>query len=121
MKVIIAGPRHCVSYDLVVALMEEAARLKQIVPTRVVSGRAAGVDMLGERWARANGLEVMPFPIEKFSEYGRSAGWRRNQQMAACGDALAALWDGQSDGTKMMVEEMVRLGKPIYVKTIDPP
>jgi hypothetical protein len=66
--------------------------------TQVVSGTARGVDRLGERWAREHGIRVTRFQPD-WLNHGKSAGFRRNQEMADYADALIALWDGQSRGT----------------------
>lgn len=44
--------------------------------TTVISGKARGVDTLGERWAAANKISVERFPADW--SLGRGAGFRRN-------------------------------------------
>jgi len=39
-----------------------------------------------------------------WSKYGKSAGYKRNKQMALYADVLIAFWDGNSKGTKLMIE-----------------
>lgn len=55
--------------------------------------------------------------IKKFradwNKYGRSAGPRRNQEMAKYADELLLIWDGRSRGSKNMKEEMESQFKPI--------
>lgn len=54
----------------------------------VVSGCAPGADAGGEEWADSRGIAVQRFPAD-WERYGRSAGPRRNQQMADyCDGAL---------------------------------
>jgi hypothetical protein len=48
------------------------------------------------------------------------AGFERNERMAACADALIALWNGRSNGTLHMMRCMGRLAKPIYYIDLDP-
>jgi len=79
----------------------------------VVSGAARGVDRLGEQWAAARGIRVVRFPADW--SRGRGAGYLRNLEMAAYGDALVALWDGRSSGTRHMIQTMRKLGKPVFV------
>jgi len=69
----------------------------------IVSGLAKGPDLFGLEWAQANDFTVHEFPAD-WNKYGRRAGFIRNKQMAEFGDALLALWDGKSRGTKMMIE-----------------
>lgn len=52
MKTIIAGCRWIENYDIVC----EAIEASGFDITEVVSGRANGIDTLGENWAEANGI-----------------------------------------------------------------
>ena len=56
----------------------------------------------------------MPADWEK---YGRSAGPKRNAQMAEIANALIAFWDGQSRGTKNMIETAKQKG--LIVKVVN--
>jgi uncharacterized phage-like protein YoqJ len=47
-------------------------------------------------------------------KYGKRAGHRRNQQMADNADALIALWDGESPGTRDMIRRMENKPTIIY-------
>ena len=98
MKVIIAGSRGIDDHE-------------------VVCGMARGVDRAGAAWAWANDVRVKKFPAawrSKDGELDRSAGMARNEAMAEYADALIAVWDGLSPGTKDMMRRMGRRAKPIY-------
>ena len=101
MRVIIAGSRTIEDYDLV----KKAIKDSGFDITEVVSGGAIGVDCLGEWWAEENDI-----PVKEFTAYwhiqGKPAGILRNQQMALYANALIAVWDGKSKGTKHMIEYM---------------
>ena len=57
-------------------------------------GGARGADQLGYRWAwKHQSAQLFRADWERF---GKSAGVRRNHQMAQAGDMLLAFWDGQS-------------------------
>jgi hypothetical protein len=102
MKVIIAGSRDITDFKVVLYAMDKCG----FAVTEVVSGRCRGADKLGEEWASLKGIPVKPFPA-KWNENGyfvRNAGFKRNQEMAIYADALVALWDGQSKGTKHMID-----------------
>lgn len=99
MKVIIAGSRDITNYELVKKAMERCG----FVPTEIFSGTARGVDQLGERWAREHSIPVRQFPAD-WDRFGKSAGYKRNEEMAKRGDALVALWDGKSKGTHYMIQ-----------------
>lgn len=64
---------------------------------------ARGADSLGEQYAKERGIPVRYFPAD-WQTLGKSAGYQRNVQMAAYADALVAFWDGQSKGTKHMID-----------------
>lgn len=84
----------------------------------VVSGKAAGIDTLGELWAAIKNIPVAPFPARWRDEhwhFNRRAGFERNAQMAEYADAAILLWDGQSRGTQNMHDLMVARKKPCYV------
>lgn len=57
---------------------------------------------------------VAPFPAE-WKRYGRAAGMIRNQQMAWYATHLIAFWDGQSSGTRSMIEMAKRDGLEVRV------
>jgi hypothetical protein len=111
-KVIVAGSRGFSDYHLLRTRMDFLTL--QHSEIEVVSGTARGADQLGERWARECGHGLKKFPAD-WDAYGKRAGFIRYTQMAEYADALAAFWDGDSRGTKMMIEEMRRLGKPVRV------
>lgn len=111
MKVIIAGSRGITSQSIVEEAMEEAGFP---VVTEVVSGTARGVDRLGEAWAEMRDIPVKRFPAD-WDRYGKSAGYRRNQDMAKYADALVAVWDGESKGTGHMIDIMRAAGKRVFI------
>lgn len=116
-KLVIAGSRSLEPsldriHDAVDALLED-----DIVPCEIVSGCARGVDRAGEQWAASVGLPIRRFAITQrdWQTYGRSAGPRRNAEMARYAGALLAFWDGRSNGTRDMIDVMRRRGKPVRV------
>lgn len=99
MKTIIAGSRSITSFETV----RKAVEASNMLISEVVSGGAHGVDSLGEEWARLRGIPIKRFPA-KWDFYGRSAGYRRNEEMADYAEALIAVWNGQSNGTRHMID-----------------
>ncbi len=83
-------------------------------PFEVVSGGARGADLLGEDFALAGGLPLSRFPALWRSQ-GRAAGMRRNQTMAWYGTHVVAFWDGQSAGTRGMIDLAKAEGLPVWV------
>ena len=70
---------------------------------RVVSGTARGADQLGEWLADKYDYQLVKYPAQ-WDLYGKSAGYKRNAQMAENADALIAFWDGKSRGTQHMID-----------------
>lgn len=113
MKVIVAGSRS-VTNDLVVDAAIEDSGFKI---TELVSGTARGVDRLGEDWAKSRCIAIKRFPAD-WNRYGKSAGYRRNVEMAEYADALIAIWDGKSKGTQHMINIAQEQKLKVYVKKV---
>jgi len=128
MKVIVAGCRHITDYDIVLEAIAES----EFNITEVVSGKALGVDKFGELYADENQLPVKPFPADwknldvpnaviktnRYGKYNAAAGHNRNEQMAEYADALIAVWDGKSTGTRDMIGRAMDHNLKLYVHYI---
>jgi len=114
MKTIIAGGRNITNYSLVLSALRES----EFIPTEIVSGIAPGVDTLAIQYARENNLPLREFHAD-WNKHKKAAGPIRNRQMAEYADALIAIWDGESRGTKNMIEEATKRGLRVYVKRTD--
>lgn len=112
MKVIIAGSRS-IAAD--VDMIDEAVKESGYLVTEVISGMAKGPDMAAVAWAEANGIPCTKMPAD-WKKYGKRAGFLRNAEMAKVADALIALWDAKSGGTRNMIAAMQRIPKPMFVK-----
>jgi hypothetical protein len=112
MKVIIAGSREGVEYSDVIKAMEECPWTSEIV--EVVSGKAKGVDTMGEQWAIENNISIKEFPAD-WKGLSRKAGIIRNCQMGDYADALVAVWDGGSRGTWHMIDYATKKGLKVFV------
>lgn len=110
MKVIIAGSRTIDDYEIVAQAVTESG----FWVTEVVSGGARGPDSLGELWAFRNSVYLSRFPADW--NLGKRAGILRNEEMGRYADALVAIWDGKSRGTRHMIDFMLSLGKPVHVR-----
>lgn len=119
MRTIIAGSRTITDYLAVLSAIDGAA-LEGIVPTTVLSGCARGVDELGERAASYAGWDVELHSAD-WKRLGKRAGYVRNEEMADTAEALIAVWDGMSRGTKHMIDIARGRGLKVYVRLIDPP
>ena len=83
------------------------------------SGGAKGADRLGECYAFDNGYSVIRFQA-LWGVYGKSAGPRRNNEMAKFASesgsgTLIAFWDGESRGTKNIIDTARRYGLHVIV------
>ncbi len=114
MKVIIAGSRTITEYTHVILAIKRSG----FEVTQVVCGGAAGVDNNGHRWAVERNIPIKLF-MPDWLKYGKSAGPKRNAQMAEYGDALIAIWDGKSRGTKNMIDEATKRNLKVYIYTVD--
>jgi hypothetical protein len=94
----VVGSRGYDNLPLVIAIVN---RLKP--STVVVSGGARGVDWTAQAAAHCRGLQVKIFPPD-WDRYGKSAGFKRNQQIVHLADGMVAFWDGQSRGTAHSIE-----------------
>lgn len=112
MKLIIAGSRHLyVTYDQLADFLTEHLGCWSHV-TEIVSGGARGIDASGEDFAKRYELKLTQFPAEWY-KYGKSAGPKRNLQMATYADALLLIWDGESKGSANMKARMLGMKKPV--------
>jgi hypothetical protein len=116
MKTIIAGSRGIEDIAVVAAAVEASGFRDRI--TEVVSGAARGVDRLGEQWAASVGIPVKSCPAD-WKRQGRGAGLVRNREMADYADALIAIWDGKSRGTRNMIELAEARGLKVFVHVVE--
>ena len=117
MHIIIAGCRDFNDYAVVEKeVMNYIGKFIDKVEIEIISGGASGVDALGERFAKEHNLGLKVVPAD-WKTYGRSAGPRRNEQMARMAGTLIAFWDGKSNGTKHMIEIMEN--KKLLVRVVN--
>ena len=114
MRTIIAGSREgCTWADVV-----KAASTCGWDISCVICGDARGADTLGRMYAQEIDIPCERYPAQ-WDVYGKSAGYRRNEQMAGKAEALIALWDGQSKGTKHMIDIARRRGIPVFIYRVN--
>ena len=114
-KLIVAGGRDYMDYEhLSRVLFAMADNEFADIKVSIVSGMAKGADALGVRFAREYGIKLYEFPAD-WNTHGKSAGFRRNQEMARFADGLLAFWDEASRGTAHMIDCMRFTKKPVHV------
>ncbi len=111
MRVIVSGSRSFKGQSWL--LVRRAVRQAGFAVTELVHGACPeGADRLADVWAEREGIPVHRFPAD-WRRYGISAGPMRNESMGRYAEALVAIWDGESRGTRHMVGFMdQRLRKP---------
>lgn len=115
MKLIVAGGRDFVDTNRMIEELQKLVNSGNIPECpELVCGMARGADMLAySLWAN-NKMPIHSFPAN-WDKYGKSAGYRRNQEMGEFADAAICFWDGNSKGTKHMIDIMNKLNKSVYI------
>ena len=106
MKVAIIGSRGLVTNDLGKYLPDGV--------TEIVSGGAMGIDTCAGAYASEKNIPLTEF-LPEYRRYGRGAPLKRNEQIVDYADAVLAFWDGESRGTKFVIDYCNRLSKPVTV------
>lgn len=123
LRIIIAGSRDFNDYKLLKTSIRDILKnisLESIGKIKVISGTARGADQLGERFSKQFKLEVVKFPAD-WNRFGKSAGYIRNEEMAKYSvkdgnyGMLVAFWDGESRGTRHMINLAKRHGVEVHV------
>lgn len=119
MKLAIAGSRSYgkskdgqYDYDSLIRLIDHTVHENGLDVSMVISGGANGPDKAGEYWAFKNNI-AREIHIPNW-RLGRGAGFANNKKIADEADALLVLYDGQSKGTKHVIDLFVRQKKPVY-------
>lgn len=131
MKVIVAGSRNIDSKWVVSDAIENSpwrldsssspfAQMDKIY--ELVHGGARGVDTIAAKIAEERNTTAKQFAVstEEYNKKGDSAFYDRNIAMAEYADALIAIWDHKSDGTRNMIDIALDHGLDVYVKVVNP-
>jgi hypothetical protein len=114
MKLVIAGSHRFTDYQrLCQALAPDRHRI-----TQVLTGGAQGAERLGYRWAWKHAVKHQLCRAD-WERFGKTAGVRRNHQMAQAGDVLVMFGDGLTPGTAHLIQCMQALGKPVVRVSVD--
>ena len=110
MKVIIAGSRSIIDYEIVKLAVQKSG----FTISEVVSGTCAGPDKLGERWAQENNIPIKRFPAD-WNKHGKVAGPIRNSEMVKYCENAIIIWDGISRGTQDTITKMQNANKELFI------
>ena len=103
-RLVIAGSRDFNDYALLSKAVDKHLGDKvDDAKIIIISGTAPGADQLGERYAKEKGYKLECYPAD-WGHYGKAAGPVRNMNMAKVADGVIVFWDGESSGTKNMIE-----------------
>lgn len=116
-RVIIAGGRDFTDYDRLAAFMDQWTLDNDMGPdnTDFLSGEAKGADTLGKKWALSRGYKVALYPAN-WDLHGRSAGFKRNEEMAKNATHLVAFWNEVSKGTGNMIWVATKAGLKVHIE-----
>jgi len=124
-RIIVAGTRTFDDYPRLKRVLDSLTRnIRPETAIIILSGKAVGPDTMGERWAQERLRTVTKGEFHRghcqnyypdWKRHGKKAGILRNVEMAQNADALLAIWDGKSPGTKHMIAEATRRGLKIRV------
>lgn len=106
MRVAIIGSRCFTDFDLTPFIPEGT--------TEIVSGGARGVDTVAKQYAVKHGLKLREF-LPEYNIYGAKAPLVRNISIIRNADIVLAFWDGESHGTRFVIDNCKRLGVPCEV------
>jgi hypothetical protein len=114
MRTVIAGSRD-IPHDRAVELVRDAIQASGWAGeiSMVIHGGCRGIDNAAHQ--ACEGLWPVKVCPANWAKHGKAAGPIRNREMAAMADALIAIWDGQSRGTKNMIDEANGRGLKAHV------
>ena len=103
LNLIIAGSRDITNTDYILDKIKHYLQNYTEDNITILSGNARGVDKIGETYANNNKIQCNIYPAD-WKSHGKSAGYKRNITIANNANALLAFWNGQSKGTKHMID-----------------
>lgn len=95
MKVAVIGSRNLKVENIEKYLPENT--------TEIVSGGAKGIDLCAKNYALEQNLRYTEF-LPQYKLYGKSAPLKRNLEIINHADLVIAFWNGESRGTKFVIE-----------------
>lgn len=110
-KVIVAGGRDFSDRVMLKYVLHRLLAERDII---ISGGAKTGADAIGESYAKHFGYDVIVYPAD-WDTHKKAAGPIRNGQMATISHVLVAFWDGQSKGTKNMIDTALRSGLEVHV------
>lgn len=117
-RVVVAGCRTYTNYEEAKVFIDKCiSNIRKENTIIIVSGGSRGADRLGEQFAIENRFKIEKYYAD-WDRYGKSAGPKRNEVMAKKSDYIICFWNGQSRGTKSMIEYAKIYDRPLRIKYI---
>ena len=110
MRTIIAASRNCVDENVLLKALDTI----KWVPTVVLSVNDWVWHKFSENWANQYNIPIEKY-IVNWNNHGKLGSNIRNVEMAKNAEALIALWDGESKGTKHMIETAQKHKLKVFV------
>lgn len=111
MKIAIVGSRNCGNPRL-------GDYIESIIPLSdieiIISGGARGIDSLAAEYANNHNIQLVEIKPD-YQSYGKAAPIIRNKQIVDSADMIIAFWDGESRGTKSVIDYSNKKSKNIKV------
>ena len=101
MKLAVVGSRDFDLYDLMEKYLNKIHSIEPI--TIIISGGAKGADLLSEKWAKENNINIKIYK-PNWGKFGKKAGYMRNVDIVQNADKVIAFWNGTSKGTKHSID-----------------
>lgn len=109
MRTVVSGSRTLANPVVIYGVL---ARIPWPVTELIHGAAKRGVDSFVTAWARDNGVPVHEDPVTpvEWQRFGKAAGPRRNARLIERGEALVAIWDGTSRGTRDAITKAIAAG-----------
>lgn len=118
-RIIVCGGRDFDNRELCFKYLEKLVSMYE--NPEIVSGHAKGADTFGEEYAAMHELPVKIFKPD-WKKYGRAAGPIRNKEMLTYAveenPVVIAFWNGESKGTKNMIEQAKKANAKVHVVAV---
>ncbi len=106
MKIAVIGSRNLTNIDISPYIPKET--------TEIISGGAKGVDTTAREYALSHNIKLTEiFP--DYKRYGKAAPLKRNIDIIEMADKVIAFWNGNSHGTKFVIENCRKRNVPIDI------
>ncbi len=85
----------------------------------IITGGAKGVDRCAGEYAEKHSIPLTVIPPD-YRRYKKGAPLVRNLEIIRLADFVLAFWDGKSQGTRYVIEQCRKEGRPVRVVLVKP-